>query len=66
MLETKAGMTSDYDANVFTHCWCHPCALCQEARALKLLEEDGKLGGDSGKISPEAPDTGNVTTQLTI
>lgn len=73
LLETKAGMASDYDANVFTHCWCHPCALCQEARALKLLGTDGKLGGDSGKVSPArmemttAPNhNAGVATQLTI
>ena len=72
-LRQRHGVDDRVLADFCLHCWCHPCALCQEARALKLLGTDGKLGGDSGKVSPArmemttAPNhNAGVATQLTI
>jgi|TARA_B110000908_G_C10044326_1_gene353311 hypothetical protein len=67
LLETRAGMNSDYDANVMTHCWCHPCALCQEARALKMLTAEN-LANSPTRVMPQSMEMGKmaVQTQVTI
>lgn len=44
LLRFKYGLKEKPCGDCCTHCWCHPCALCQEARQLKYGPPPGSVG----------------------
>lgn len=44
---------ADYCSDWFVYCLCAPCAICQDARELKLIQQEGGAGYASGPLNTE-------------